>query len=165
MSVPRVSTSLVHFTHVGPTCLTSGSHLCHVSIFHWSISPALATWQNTLRFLKNTWQSLIGPHHKPLPFGSLWMVHSNKRNAKWQHQSEPPQQLSAIWHFPIGPPQPCGPHRTTRWLTSGPHLVPRGRHRLVPCHYTGPTCGLFWLVQVSIAAHMAQLIKATSAIH
>jgi hypothetical protein len=111
MSVPRVSTSLVHFTHVGPTCLTSGSHLCHVSIFHWSISPALATWQNTLRFLKNTWQSLIGPHHKPLPFGSLWMVHSNKEKcqmaaSEWAtstaecHMALPYWSTSAMWAPP-----------------------------------------------------------------
>jgi hypothetical protein len=65
MSVPRVSTSLVHLTHVGPTCLTSGSHLCHVAAPHWSTSPTLATWQNTLRSPRDTWQALIGPHHRP----------------------------------------------------------------------------------------------------
>jgi hypothetical protein len=36
--VPRDSTSLVHLTHVGPTYLTGGSHLCHVAASHWATS-------------------------------------------------------------------------------------------------------------------------------
>jgi hypothetical protein len=57
MSVPRVSTSLVHLTHVGPSCATC-QHL--IGPPH----PALATWQNTLP-PRDTWQHLIGPHHRP----------------------------------------------------------------------------------------------------
>jgi hypothetical protein len=117
-SVPRVSTSLVHLTHVGPTYLTSGSHLCHVAVNQWSMSAATSPGRDKC-------PDLIGPHHwlhqHKLPHGSLCRVHSSKGGAKWQHTERPPHSGCATWHHTTRPHHSgCATwHHTTR----PPHSV------------------------------------------
>jgi hypothetical protein len=128
----RVTTLLVHVS-------TSGPHTCHVALTHWSISTAtsldachLAAPQATT----STDACYVAAYHEAT---SLFEI---QQLDKWQHAMRPPQQPSATWRFLIGPPHHCGPHHTTRWLTSGPHLVPRGMYSLMPCHHTIYTRGL-----------------------
>jgi hypothetical protein len=48
--------------HCGPhpdtSHLTSGPHICHVALTHWSMSAATSPG-------RDTWPDLIGPHYRP----------------------------------------------------------------------------------------------------
>jgi hypothetical protein len=107
-----------------------------------------------------TWQSSNGPPHPTLCYMAASQATTSSDTCyvaayheatslfeiqqldTWQHQSEPPQQLSATWHFLIGPPHRCGPHHTTWQAQTGamsphnvhtgymwPYLVGTGQHR------------------------------------
>jgi hypothetical protein len=83
----------------------------HVAFTHWSISAAtsldtchLAASQATT----STDACYVAVYHEATSLFEIQQLDT------WQHQSEPPQQLSATWHFLIGPPHYCGPHHTTR---------------------------------------------------
>jgi hypothetical protein len=109
--VPRV-------THVDPTYLTSGSHLCHVAVNQWSMSAATSPGRDKC-------PDLIRPHHwlhqHKLPHGSLCRVHNSKGGAKWQHTERSPHSGCATWHHTTRPPHSgCATwHHTTR----PPHSV------------------------------------------
>jgi hypothetical protein len=145
-SVPRVSTSLVHLTHVGPTYLTSESHLCHVAVNQWSMSAATSPGRDKC-------PDLIGPHQHNCHMAACEWSTAARERAMWQHTEKSPQHVSATWQSPIGPPQQCGPHHYTN-LTCGPHL----------CHvsaYDGGTSALN-MPHGSTAGHTHQQTQSYS---
>jgi hypothetical protein len=99
MSVPCVGTSLVHLTYVGHIYLTSGPPLMprgSTSLVHLTQPmPRGRILFNPVRSPRDTWQALIGPHHRPhqhyCHLAACEWYTTVRGGAKWQHTEKPPQ--------------------------------------------------------------------------
>jgi hypothetical protein len=96
-----------------PVCHVAG---CQSAMSHYQSHVAYLHWSTSIASIKNTdtWQAMTKPPQHHMTHGNILYSHLIQQLDKWQHAIRPPQQPSAMWPFPIGPPHHCGPHHTTR---------------------------------------------------
>jgi hypothetical protein len=123
--VPRDTLPLVHVSKWAPPRHKSPDRWappqCHVAVIQWSTSPNPMPHGTTTSSHLNPAvpHDSISSHHitsicHMAAYHEATSLFEIQQLDTWQHQSEPPQQLSATWHFLIGSPHHCGLHHTIR---------------------------------------------------